>query len=103
MLKSTLSQEGYDVYLAKDGHESYNLIMDNEFDCILININLHRKTGLHVIETIRKIPHYKDTLIISFLDDYDEENENKSYEVGADKCMVKPLDIKKLLRILREI
>jgi two-component system chemotaxis response regulator CheY len=101
VLKSTLENEGYEVHLAKDGQESYMSLMNNHFDALLININLDKKTGLHIIETIRKIPHYKSVPIITFLDEQNDSNEKNSLEVGSDECMVKPLDIKKLLDTLK--
>jgi DNA-binding response OmpR family regulator len=88
VLDSSLTKHGYSVSLAQNTKESYTLLDDEQFDCILVNINLDNNSGIQLIGTIRQSTCNHQALIISFLDDDDKTYEKKSYDIGSNDCMV---------------
>jgi len=48
-----LIQEGYAVDLADDGDKAVNFFLNNQYDCILLDLILPKKDGFDVLSEIR--------------------------------------------------
>ena len=54
ILMKKLTAEGYSVDTAFDGEEALDFIRMADYDGMILDINMPRKNGLEVVETIRK-------------------------------------------------
>ena len=79
--------KGEEPYEAANGLEALELVEENEFDAILLDIMMPELNGLAVCRAVRK----KSDVPILFLTALsDEEDKLLGYELGADDYVTKP-------------
>ena len=59
-----LSEEGYEVMVAKDGHEALSLLESQSPDLILLDIDMPGLTGWEVLETVRSNGEWQEIPVI---------------------------------------
>lgn len=99
-LEFNLSEEGYDVHVARDGKQALKLFRANEYDLILLDIMLPFYDGFEVAKKIREKSLQVPILILTARTSDDDRIEG--LEIGADDYMTKPFHLKELiLRVKR--
>lgn len=94
-LRKILEKEGYVVDIANNGSSGLSLAFNNEYDIILLDINLPEMDGVSVCSSYRKAG--KSTPII-FLTIKDEiNNKIRSFTSGCDDYIIKPFSSKELI------
>lgn len=103
LLNMYLSREGYEIDEAVDGQEALDKALENEYDCILLDLMLPEMDGLEVLEILREKK--KMTPVILLTAKGEESDRVTGFETGADDYIVKPfsprevvLRVKALLR-----
>ncbi|MDU6092332.1 MAG: response regulator, partial [Staphylococcus lugdunensis] len=61
LLKLYLERESFNIHEASDGKEAYELAMDHNYACILLDLMLPEMDGIEVASKLRE---HKDTPII---------------------------------------
>ena len=79
---------------ASNGIQALELIDENEFDAVLLDIMMPELDGLSVCRAVRRT---NDVPIIFLTALSDEEDKLLGYELGADDYVTKPFDIKEVL------
>lgn len=97
IIQFNLQAEGYEVVTAKNGIEAIEKAIRVQPDLIILDIMMPGKTGLEVCDNLRKLPAFKNTLIIFLTALSDEGTEVKGLESGADDYLTKPISPKVLL------
>ena len=87
LLKMYLEREGYEVDEAENGEVALQIALENEYNCILLDIMMPEKDGIEVITEIRE---HKETPIILLTAKGEEANRVEGFELGADDYIVKP-------------
>lgn len=87
LIKMYLEKEHYTVDEANDGEEALAKALQNEYDCIMLDIMMPGIDGIEVCEKIRE---KKSTPIIMITAKGEEANRIQGFEVGADDYVVKP-------------
>lgn len=95
-----LESYGFQVHSAVNGKEACEILEKNQFDIILMDINLPDSTGFELCEEIRK---YSTVPIIFASARTDEIDRIKSYDIGGDDYLQKPYSIKELLSHINAI
>ncbi|WP_335869767.1 response regulator transcription factor [Bacillus sp. 2205SS5-2] len=102
LLKMYLERENYIIDEAEDGETALQLALDNNYDCILLDVMMPGKDGIEVCQELRE---HKATPVIMLTAKGEEANRVQGFEVGADDYIVKPfsprevvLRVKALLR-----
>jgi two-component system, OmpR family, copper resistance phosphate regulon response regulator CusR len=90
-----LSENGYQVDIAVDGNEAEQMAERNEYDLILLDLMLPKKSGFVVCRNIRKYNAQIPILVLTALDSTDDKVD--IFEKGADDYLVKPFAFKELL------
>lgn len=98
-LKTGLKQEGYTVDWVKDGQSAENAVLDNEFDLVVLDLGLPKKTGLEVLKQIRSSGRHMPVLILTAKDSV--KDRVTGLDSGADDYLVKPFDLEELCARLR--
>jgi DNA-binding response OmpR family regulator len=86
-----LKRANYDVVSATDGAAALELLDDNYFDLILLDINLPGMRGAEACQKLRCLPHHKNTPIIFVTPDTDFQNHAQSALSGGGDLISKPI------------
>jgi len=97
-----LEKLGYKPTLASTGSEALEMTVKNNFDAILMDIQLPNIDGLELTRLIRKRPG-KQAAIVAITADVMLGDREKCYAAGVDHYLQKPLRTGSLISILREI
>lgn len=100
-IASGLRDEGFAVDLTFDGNEAYRNILANSYDCVVLDIGLPGKTGLSILEDVRKKGNRTPVLFLTAADGLDDRV--KGLNLGADDYMVKPFAFSELLARVRAV
>ncbi|MFM7620810.1 MAG: response regulator [Alphaproteobacteria bacterium] len=95
-----LSDNGFDVQLAKDTFEAEQIIANNNFDLLIVDVMLPTKNGIEFTNEFRQ----KFSTPVIMLTARGEPNDRiKGLESGADDYMPKPFEPKELLLRINNI
>ncbi|MDU6505661.1 MAG: response regulator transcription factor, partial [Staphylococcus sp.] len=100
LLKLYLERESFTIHEASDGREAYELAMENDYACILLDLMLPEMDG---IEMSSKLREHKDTPIIMLTAKGDTFDKVLALEIGADDYIVKPFEPKELLARVKAV
>lgn len=101
-LTSLLESKGIIVEPARNGKEALDIIKrDGQFDVILMDIMMPEMDGYTATRAIRKIRKYENTPIIALTAKAMKEDRNKCINAGANDYMSKPIEMDKLINLLR--
>lgn len=98
LLKQQLEFEDYDVIAASDGEEGMTKAREGRPDLIICDMKMPKKTGLEVLNELRKDKELALTpfIMLTALDDF--ETVKKAYDDQADYYATKDIDFSKLVR-----
>ncbi len=92
-----LKEESYSFSFASDGQEALDLIQDNTFDLILLDIMMPKVNGYDVCRQVKKLPHTKYTPVIFLTAKADVDSISKGFEAGGVDYIAKPFHANELL------
>lgn len=103
-----LEEAGAKVVTANDGKAAVDTFMvsePGEFDCILMDLMMPVMSGYEAARVIRAMdrPDAKDIPIIALSANAFEEDITMAKDAGMNEHLAKPVDIKKLLRIISRL
>ena len=98
-LRAGLEQAGYTVDWVTDGQSAESALTDNEFDLVVLDINLPKLSGLDVLRNLRKRGESTPVLLLTAKDSIPDRV--KGLDSGADDYLVKPVDLDELCARLR--
>lgn len=92
LLSGRLEREGYIVSTAGDGREALDMIGDEHFDMVLLDVMIPELNGIEVLAAIRKEfgPAELPTIMVSSKDD--SEIIVEALQLGANDYITKPVD-----------
>lgn len=96
-----LREEGYAVDVAKDGEEATMLAHVNDYDAILLDLMLPKKTGLQVASELRREGRRTPILMLTARDATDDIV--RGLDIGADDYLTKPFKFDVLLARVRAL
>ena len=88
-------ENGFDVISAYDGDEALSLIYENNFDLLLLDVNVPNKNGFEVLKEVRAQKKTVPAIFITSLNSMDSLEEG--FESGCDDYIRKPFELKELL------
>jgi len=101
-LTKVFEEKGVKVLKAENGIKALKVLRENiDTDAILMDIMMPEMDGYEAIEEIRKDSRFKDTPIIALTAKAMKEDRQKCLDAGASDYIPKPIDITKLLSLLR--
>ena len=99
--KDILESKGYKVTTAKDGYEAIELVNRGEFNIIFIDVKMAGINGVKTFEGVRKLR--PDVPVVMVTGYSVEELVKEAIDKGAYACIYKPLDMEKIMRIIKEV
>ena len=94
-LEDFLSDEGFEVDIAKDGEECLELNFKKNYDLYIFDINVPKINGLDLLEQLRQSDDNTPTI---FLTSYkDKDTLHDAFLKGCDDYLKKPADLDELI------
>ena len=104
VLQAQLEQDGYDVTLAANGQEAVNILKEEKFDLVLMDVQMPVLNGIEATEKIRgelKLDHH--ALPVIAITAHALPDELKAcLKAGMDDCLTKPITSETLYKKMNE-
>ncbi len=100
IIKEFLESAKYEVNTADDGLEGINLIQNNNYDLVLLDIMMPKIDGFVVCEMIRKNSNVPIIILTALTD---EESQLKGFDKLADDYITKPFSMPVVLKHIEAI
>lgn len=100
-IKQGLQEKMITVDIATDGIHGEQMARDYDYDAIVLDVMLPRKSGFAVCRAIRSFNTVVPILMLTALDSIDDKAEG--FGVGADDYLVKPFEFRELLLRLQAL
>jgi DNA-binding response OmpR family regulator len=98
-LESALRAEGFATEVARDGESGEVLATTGDFDLVLLDVMLPRRSGLDVLVAIRRQRPEVPVILLTALGE--KEDVVAGLDEGADDYVTKPFDLDELLARVR--
>lgn len=98
-VKKGLEENGFEVDVAYDGRMGKSLGASNNYDLVILDLNLPHANGYEVCEVIRRRNNRIPIIMLTALGGM--EDKMSAFELGADDYLVKPFDFRELLARIR--
>ncbi len=89
-----LRQSGFAVDWVKNGHEADSALDANQFDLLILDLGLPKKSGLDVLKHLRGRDSHLPVLILTALDGVSDRV--RGLDAGADDYLAKPFELAEL-------
>ena len=100
-LRQGLQGEHYDVEVAETGEEGFFRAVSRPFDVIILDLMLPGRSGLEILETLRRQGHRTPVLVLTAKDAI--EDRVVGLDSGADDYLVKPFAFTELVARIRAL
>lgn len=100
-IRTGLTQNGYAVDWVEDGQAAETALMTNEYELMVLDLGLPKKSGLEVLQGIRKGENDLPIIILTAQDTI--EDRIKGLDSGADDYLTKPFDLDELNARIRAL
>ena len=101
VLASALEREHYEVVVARTGEDGFYQANAEVFDLVLLDLMLPGRSGLEILQTLRKRHVQTPVLILTARDGVDDRV--RGLDLGADDYLVKPFALPELLARIRAL
>jgi len=95
LMEAVLTQNGYDVILARDGIEALEKMDNHHVDLIILDLMLPRMDGYDLTRTLRESNNNIPILMVTAKEA--PEDKKKGFIAGTDDYMVKPVDEEEMI------
>ncbi|SEB48040.1 Response regulator receiver domain-containing protein [Tenacibaculum sp. MAR_2009_124] len=102
-LEYAFKKKSYEVFIARDGTEAFEIAKEQSPQVILLDIMMPKMDGYETLKKIKEVDHLKNTNVI-FLSAKSKTNDiEKGMSLGADDYVTKPFSVKKLIEKVEAI
>ena len=103
ILATILEAAGHAVTTVTDGDEALDALEEEQFDILLLDVNMPRLNGIEMCRMWRQIEGGRTHLpIVGVTADATEETKQKCLGAGMDMRITKPINAKKLLEVIED-
>lgn len=103
MLKPVLESEGFEVVGVEDGYDCLQYLKTNIADIIIMDLVMPKMNGFEALKIIRETEGISSIPVIMLTTKSELENELKSFDLGVDEFLPKPIMPDKLLARVKRI
>ncbi len=100
-LRKSLEKSGWVADVANNGSSGLSLANTNEYDIILLDLNLPEMDGVAVCESLRNAGNVTPVIFLTVRDEL--SNKIRSFGSGGDDYIVKPFSYKELMARIKAI
>jgi len=103
LLSTTLGGPDYRIIEARDGDEAYALALTESPDLLILDWMMPGKTGIQVIEALRREPGVRDVPVILLTARAENADRNRAATLGVRSYLVKPFSPIELMETVEKI
>jgi two-component system chemotaxis response regulator CheY len=103
LVEFTLKSKGFQVASAGDGQEALEIMAEEQFDAIILDINMPRMDGLEFLQKRGLDDAYASVPVIVLTTEGLEGDRDRAMELGARAYIVKPFKPTQLLGLVDEV
>ena len=103
LIRATLERSGHDLVEATNGDEAIAMAREARPALILLDMMMPGRTGLQVIEELRRDGQFADTRIVMLTARTQASDRSAAASVGADRFLAKPFSPLELLALVDEL
>ena len=100
-IREGLVHSGYVVDTALDGEEGSFMAFTNDYDLIILDINLPKKGGFEILKEIRERDREVNIIMLTALSDVDDRV--RGFDLGANDYVLKPFHFEELKARIRSL
>lgn len=100
-IREGLVHSGYAVDTALDGEEGSFMAFTNDYDLIILDINLPQKDGFEILKEVRARDSEVNIIMLTALSDVDDRV--KGFDLGANDYVLKPFHFEELKARIRSL
>ena len=100
-IREGLVHSGYAVDTALDGEEGSFMAFTNDYDLIILDINLPKKDGFEILKEVRARDSEVNIIMLTALSDVDDRV--KGFDLGANDYVLKPFHFEELKARIRSL
>jgi DNA-binding response OmpR family regulator len=100
-LSSALSTESDNIEMQNDGAQAHNRVTAEQYDLILLDLNLPGRDGVEILAAARKAQ--KAAAILVLTGRATVEDRVHCLDLGADDCLIKPFALSELIARTRAV
>lgn len=100
-IRKGMAAEGYEVEVAYDGRTGLSLFRRDEYDIIVLDVNLPQINGFELCRQIRSVNETVPVLMLTALDSLADKSDG--FNAGADDYLAKPFEFEELLLRIRAL
>ena len=101
IIKEYLEENGYDVKLATDGEEAFDMAYEEKFDIFLLDVKVPLMNGFDLLSKLRREGNETPAIFLTSLNGI--EDPSRAFEAGCDDYLKKPFELKELLLRVKSI
>jgi DNA-binding response OmpR family regulator len=102
LITEELTERGFEVIIAYDGHEGFIAVLKGPPDLVLCDIGLPSMSGFEMRECLNALsPRLRDVPFLFVTALTGRENERRARRLGADDYITKPIDFEMLETIIK--
>jgi two-component system alkaline phosphatase synthesis response regulator PhoP len=102
-LEYTFKKNNFQVFIARDGQEALEILKDQLPDIIILDVMMPLVDGYATLEQIKKDSRLSHCKVIFLTAKNKEKDIEKGLSLGADRYVLKPFSIKKLVEQVHEL
>ncbi len=102
MVKFCLAKKGYQVSSAKDGRDGLEKLIRNDYQLVLLDINMPQMDGFSFLRLINRDTELAKIPVIVFSTESQPQDKQKAFQLGAKKYLVKPFQPSQLIDLVKE-
>ena len=102
-LEYTFKKKDFEVYIARAGSEALQILENNSPDVVLLDIMMPNVDGYQTLKQIRNNASLKNTKVVFLTAKNKVSDIEKGLKLGADKYLIKPFSIKKIVSEINEL
>lgn len=102
-LEYTFKKKGFEVYIARDGSEALEILENKIPDVILLDVMMPKVDGYQTIKLIKENKSLEHVKVIFLSAKSKSSDIEKGLSLGADKYLLKPFSVKKLVSEVNEL
>lgn len=102
-LEFLMKKNGFDVMVARNGHEALELVEKQVPDIVLLDIMMPDVDGYAICKHIKSSKKLKDAKVVFMSAKSKESDIQKGYDLGASLYVTKPFSTRQLLKQVQEL
>ncbi len=102
-LEYAFKKKGFEVFIARDGSEALGILKSNIPNIVLLDIMMPNIDGYQTLKYIKDTKSLEDTKVVFLTAKNKASDIEKGLKLGADKYLVKPFSVKKIVSEIMEL